>query len=122
MGLRYYPKGHKKAAEGSCSAYVWSEKAVKLQLKVYVNKKAKLIDKEGPMPWKPEKDRGYSEFCAAPEGNVVLKVILLQIEESSDDDKDESDEDSYEYYESEYTQSDDADDSVASDSKIDKSA
>lgn len=80
LRLRYYPQGHRKAARGSCSAYVWAEEAFTLQLKVLVNRRSKLIDKDGPVSWKAGKDRGYADFCAAPEGEVAIKVTLIREE------------------------------------------
>lgn len=83
--LRYWPKGHKKAATSSCSAYVWASVAATLQMKLYVNKKCKMLDKDGPVYWKSGNDRGYADFCAIPEGDVQLKVVLLSHTPEGDD-------------------------------------
>lgn len=99
--LRYWPKGHKKAAESSCSAYIWAEKAGTMQMRLYVNGKCKILDKDGPVFWKDSNDRGYADFCTIPEegDNVYVSVVLMQgakpEEEEEADDKDEYE---YEYY------------------------
>lgn len=101
LRLRYYPKGHKRAAKTSCSAYVWSECAVTMQLQVWVNKRSKIIDKEGPVPWRSGKDRGFPDFCAAPEEDVALKVQLLRGSQNREDYSESSDaaaSEGYEYY------------------------
>eukprot|EP00930_Biecheleria_cincta_P038688 TRINITY_DN26572_c0_g1_i1.p1 TRINITY_DN26572_c0_g1~~TRINITY_DN26572_c0_g1_i1.p1 ORF type:complete len:536 (-),score=78.99 TRINITY_DN26572_c0_g1_i1:20-1594(-) len=101
LRLRYYPKGHKRAAKTSCSAYVWSENAVTMQLKVWVNNRSKVIDKEGPVPWRSGKDRGYPDFCVAPEEDVALKIQVLQGSQNREDSSESIDavsSEGYEYY------------------------
>jgi len=96
--LRYWPKGHKKANETSCSAYVWAERAAQLQMKLYVNKKAKILDKDGPVHWRAGNDRGYADFSAIPDGeDVQLKVVLLQVESQAQQAPSSEEYESYEY-------------------------
>jgi len=99
--LRYWPAGHKRAAVTSCSAYVWAEEAATMQMMLSVNKKSKLVDKDGPVLWQAGHDRGYADFCPIPDANeeVQIKVSLVRApskcHEESEEDEYESDSDEY---------------------------
>jgi hypothetical protein len=70
----YYPKGtgqQRLQEDGSCSVYVWARGVVpETTLRLAVNGNARMV--QGP--WTAREHRGYASFCAAPNGDVTLRV------------------------------------------------
>jgi len=77
--VRIWPKGMQGATNGFCSAYVWASDGVALQMQLCVNRTSRLLDPNGPAVWTSRDDRGYVDFCKAPElSDVRIHVMVLQ--------------------------------------------
>eukprot|EP00930_Biecheleria_cincta_P056532 TRINITY_DN42638_c0_g1_i1.p1 TRINITY_DN42638_c0_g1~~TRINITY_DN42638_c0_g1_i1.p1 ORF type:complete len:959 (-),score=159.02 TRINITY_DN42638_c0_g1_i1:62-2569(-) len=69
----FYPKGWTKAAAGKCSFYMWSSEHFRQQpFLLSVNNSTQLITDS----ISANSNRGLTNFCAIPDGDVKLKVEL----------------------------------------------